>query len=69
MSEPGPGDGLQWAEASRWLAKADEDAAAERLLLAEMPVQAGFHVQRALEKTLKALLIAKARASPLPPRL
>ena len=29
------------------------------MLLAQIPGQAGFHIQQAVEKTLKALLIAK----------
>ncbi|HZZ60587.1 MAG TPA: HEPN domain-containing protein [Roseiarcus sp.] len=51
----------QWAEAERWLAKADEDVAVRELALAREPPltePAAFHCQQAGEKILKALLIA-----------
>lgn len=52
---------LQWDEALLWLAKADEDLSAGRILLInELCDPAAFHVQQALEKVLKALLIAVA---------
>lgn len=52
-------DLIQWQEAQRWLAKADEDLAAAHRLLPEIVNQAAFHVQQAMEKTLKALMVAK----------
>jgi len=52
-------DLIQWQEARRWLTKADEDLAAAQRLLPEVVNQAAFHVQQALEKTLKALMVAK----------
>jgi HEPN domain-containing protein len=52
-------DLIQWQEARRWLAKADEDLVAAQRLLPEMVNQAAFHVQQATEKTLKALMVAK----------
>jgi HEPN domain-containing protein len=52
---------LQWGEALLWLAKAETDIAGERGLLAiDLPDLAAFHVQQALEKALKALLVAAA---------
>ncbi len=51
----------QWAEARRWLAKADEDVAVAELALARYPPltePAAFHCQQAAEKILKALLVA-----------
>lgn len=59
-SEPGS-DAVQWAEARRWFAKADEDirAAGALLVLAPPAVDsAAFHCQQAAEKILKGLLIA-----------
>lgn len=52
-------DLVQWQEAWRWLAKADEDLAAAQRLLPEIVNQAAFHIQQAMEKTLKALMVAK----------
>ena len=61
MSGPEPQYLVQWEEALRWLAKAAEDLAAGRLLADEgMRDPAAFHVQQALEKVLKALLVAAA---------
>jgi HEPN domain-containing protein len=54
-------DLIQWQEAHRWLAKADEDLLAAQRLLPEIVNQAAFHVQQAMEKTLKALMVAKRR--------
>lgn len=54
-----PQDLIQWQEARRWLAKAEEDLEAARRLLPEIVNQAAFHVQQAIEKALKALMIAK----------
>ncbi len=52
---------VQWAEALLWLAKADEDLAAGQILLTNgLYDPAAFHVQQALEKALKALLVAAA---------
>src|SRR5215472_10037398 len=53
---------VQWREALLWLAKADGDISGARTLLASgQPDLAAFHVQQALEKALKALLIAAAQ--------
>jgi HEPN domain-containing protein len=50
---------IQWREAQRWLAKADEDLAAARVLIGgSLADPAAFHVQQAVEKALKALLVA-----------
>lgn len=51
----------QWAEAGRWLAKADEDVAVAELALSREPPltePSAFHCQQAAEKILKAPLIA-----------
>jgi|SRR5579884_865129 len=62
MSGNEPPELIQWREASRWPAKAEEDLAAARLLIAgSLFDPAAFHVQQALEKALKALLIAAGR--------
>ena len=62
MSEGEAQSVLQWREALLWLAKADADIAAARtLLLAGQPDPAAFHVQQAVEKALKALLVAAAQ--------
>src|SRR5437868_5368489 len=59
MSAPDPQDLIQWEEAARWLAKPREDLAAARLCLREdLLGTAAFHVQQAVEKTTKALLVA-----------
>ena len=56
---------LQWREASLWLGKTDEDLSASRILLAnELADAAAFHAQQALEKVLKAMLIAAAEDPP-----
>jgi len=61
MSGPEPQYLVQWEEALRWLAKAAEDLAARRLLADEgMRDPAAFHVQQALERVLKALVVAAA---------
>ena len=53
---------IQWREASLWLAKAEADILGARTLLAGGQAElAAFHVQQALEKTLKALLVAAAQ--------
>jgi HEPN domain-containing protein len=61
MSGTDPQELIQWQEALRWLGKADQDVRAARLLLDAVAEQAAFHVQQALEKTLKALLVARRR--------
>jgi HEPN domain-containing protein len=62
MSGSEPHEPVQWREARRWLAKAEEDLAAARLLLAgQLSDPAAFHVQQALEKALKALAVAAGR--------
>jgi len=59
MSGTDPQELIQWQEALRWLGKADQDVRAARLLLDAVVEQAAFHVQQALEETLKALLVAR----------
>lgn len=57
----------QWAEASLWLAKADDDIRVASMTLAADPPMldpAAFHCQQAVEKIIKALLIAAAVAAP-----
>jgi HEPN domain-containing protein len=47
---------------SEWVSKAEEDLAAAKVLLGSVPVlrnAAVFHIQQALEKYLKAFLLAK----------
>lgn len=61
MSGTDPQDLIQWEEALRWIGKADQDLRAARLLLDAIPEQAAFHAQQALEKTLKALLVARCQ--------
>lgn len=56
---------LQWREALLWLEKTDEDLSASRILLAHGLIDAAaFHTQQALEKLLKAMLIAVAEDAP-----
>lgn len=53
----------QWAEALLWLAKADEDIRMAGLALAAEPPlvdPAAYHCQQAVEKIIKALLVATA---------
>ena len=53
----------QWAEAALWLIKADEDIRVAGLTLAADPPlvdPAAYHCQQAVEKTIKALLVAAA---------
>lgn len=53
----------QWAEALLWLAKADEDIRMSGLALAADPPlvdPAAYHCQQAVEKIIKALLVAAA---------
>jgi len=60
----------QWAEAVRWLAKADEDARVAVLSLSADPPlvdPAAYHCQQAAEKILKALLVAAAVKVPRTP--
>ena len=57
----------QWAEAALWLAKADDDIRVASMTLAADPPMldpAAFHCQQAVEKIIKALLIAAAVAAP-----
>ena len=57
----------QWAEAALWLAKADDDIRVAGMTLAADPPMldpAAFHCQQAVEKIIKALLIAAAVAAP-----
>lgn len=62
MSAGDPQAVVQWREALLWLAKADADIFGARTLLAGgQPDLAAFHVQQALEKALKALLVAAAQ--------
>lgn len=49
---------IQWQDALRWLARAADDVRAVRSLLRDdIDLQAAFHVQQAVEKCLKALLV------------
>jgi hypothetical protein len=53
---------IQWREALLWLAKAEADIAGARTLLSgDQSELAAFLVQQAVEKTLKALLVAAAQ--------
>lgn len=62
MSGDEGGDIAQWRDALRWLDFAAEDLRVARLTLADPSVlgSTAFHVQQAVEKMLKALLIAAA---------
>jgi len=56
---------LQWREALLWLEKTDQDLVASRILVSnELVDAAAFHAQQALEKLLKAMLIAVAQDAP-----
>jgi HEPN domain-containing protein len=62
MSADDPQAIIQWREALLWLAKADADIVGARTLLAGAQLDlAAFHAQQALEKALKALLVAAAQ--------
>lgn len=62
MSADDPQDLVQWREALLWLAKADADVSGARTLLAAGQSDlAAFLVQQAVEKALKALLVAAAQ--------
>jgi HEPN domain-containing protein len=62
MSGSEPPELIQWREARRWLAKAEEDLAAAQVLSAgNLLDPAAFHLQQALEKALKALAVAAGR--------
>jgi len=53
----------RWAEAGRWIDRAGKDLAAARVMLeaeANLVENAAFHLQQAVEKTLKGLLAAGA---------
>ena len=66
MSDPDQAK-TQWAEASLWLAKADDDIRVASLTLAADPPMldpAAFHCQQAVEKIIKALLVAAAVTAP-----
>jgi HEPN domain-containing protein len=53
---------IQWREALSWVAKAAADIAGARTLLAsDQNELAAFLIQQAVEKTLKALLVAAAQ--------
>ena len=59
MSGADDQDVIQWQESLRWLERAAEDVRATRVLLGSHILrQAAFHLQQAVEKTLKALLVA-----------
>jgi HEPN domain-containing protein len=59
MSEPDEQDIIQWQDALRWLDRASGDLRAVRVLLRDgIAMQGAFHLQQAVEKTLKALLVA-----------
>jgi HEPN domain-containing protein len=62
MSVNDPQAFVQWGEALSWLAKAAADTRGARMLLAGGEADlAAFLAQQALEKTLKALLVAAAQ--------
>lgn len=59
MSGPDEQDIIQWQDALRWLERAMDDLRAVRVLLRDgIAMQAAFHLQQAVEKSLKALLVA-----------
>jgi HEPN domain-containing protein len=47
-----------------WLAKAEEDLAAVDLLVAAIPTQAAYHLQQAVEKLLKAVIVQVGQRPP-----
>lgn len=60
-------DAIQWEEARRWFARADEDLAVAGLALEAVPpilAAAAFHCQQTAEKLLKGLLIAARLTAP-----
>ncbi|EME68012.1 hypothetical protein H261_20567 [Paramagnetospirillum caucaseum] len=58
MSGPDEQDIIQWQDALRWLERAMDDLRAVRVLLRDgITMQAAFHLQQAIEKSLKALLV------------
>jgi HEPN domain len=62
MSAADPQAVVQWREALLWLAKADHDISGARTLpVGGQPDLTAFHVQQALEKALKALLLRLRR--------
>jgi HEPN domain-containing protein len=65
-AQPGP-DPKQWAEAVRWLARADDDLRVVEVLIAQANpplLPAASHCQQAAEKMAKAVLIASQIAPP-----
>lgn len=57
----------QWAEARRWIAKAEEDRRCAALVASSEPPMldpAAYHCQQAAEKLLKALLVVAAMPVP-----
>ena len=57
-------DAVQWGEARRWFATADEDIRTAEVCLKATPQlvdAAAFHCQQAAEKMLKGLLVAARR--------
>lgn len=59
MNGPDEQDIIQWQDVLRWLDRAADDIRATRSLLRDgITLQAAFHVQQAVEKCLKALLVA-----------
>jgi hypothetical protein len=61
MSAADPQAVVQWREALLWLAKADRDISGARTLPAGDADLTAFHVQQALEKALKTLLLRRRR--------
>jgi HEPN domain-containing protein len=62
MSADEPQALVQWREALLWLTKAQADISGARTLLSGDHVElAAFFVQQAIEKTLKALLVAASQ--------
>lgn len=62
MSGDEPAQLTQWREALRWLAFAAKDLRVARLTTTEASLldATAFHIQQAIEKILKALLVAAA---------
>jgi HEPN domain-containing protein len=62
MSDGEPAQVTQWSEALRWLAFAAKDLRVARMIAPDHSLLdvTAFHIQQAIEKTLKSLLVAAA---------